>query len=414
MLPHQAETGKNMKILVINCGSSSFKYQLIDMADKTVLCSGIVERIGDGMGSLTHKKAPGTADERKFSEERPFPDHTAGMTRVMALLTDGEYGVIKDLKEIGACGHRVVQGGEIFKESCMVGDKELRDIAALSPLAPLHNPAHIQGLEVVMKLLPHAPSVAVFDTEFHATMAPEAYMYPLPYDLYEKKRVRRYGAHGTSHKYVAHKAAEFMGRPNQGFNVITCHLGNGSSITAVRDGLCVDTSMGMTPLAGVMMGTRSGDIDPAIHAYLGRETGMGLEEIDSMLNRQSGLKGICGKNDMRDLHTARENGDSKAELAFNMLCHSIRKYIGAYYAVLGRVDALVFTAGIGENDDLARAGICKGLEGLGIAVDPEKNAVRSGKARNISPEGTRVPVLVIPTNEEIAIAEATVKVLEKK
>lgn len=402
-----------MKILVINCGSSSFKYQLINMANREVLCSGLVERIGDSMGNLTHKKNPGTQQEHKYAEERPFPDHTVGMTRVMELLVAPELGVISSLDEIGACGHRVVQGGEIFKTSCVVGEKELSQIADLSPLAPLHNPAHVQGLTVAMQLLPHAPSVAVFDTEFHSTMEPWAYRYALPTELYEKHRVRRYGAHGTSHRYVAQKAAEFFGKPDEGFNVITCHLGNGSSITAVKDGKCVDTSMGMTPLAGVVMGTRCGDIDPAIHAYLGRQTGMGLEDIDSLLNRQSGLKGICGMNDMRDLHAARDAGDKNAQLAFDIFCHSIRKYIGAYYAVLGRVDALVFTAGIGENDDLARAGICQGLAGMGIAIDEAKNAVRSGEARNLSAEGSKVPVLVIPTNEEIAIAQATQSVLGK-
>lgn len=403
-----------MKILVINCGSSSFKYQLIDMDNSEVLCSGLVERIGDALGSLTHKKNPGSPEERKHSEERPFPDHTVGMTRVMDLLVAPEFGVIGSLDEIGACGHRVVQGGEIFKSSCLVGEKELGQIEDLAPLAPLHNPASIQGIKVILQLLPKVPSVAVFDTEFHSTMAPWAYRYALPEELYTKHRVRRYGAHGTSHRYVAHKAAEFLGRTNEGFNVITCHLGNGSSITAVKNGKCVDTSMGMTPLAGVVMGTRCGDIDPAIHAYIGRQTGLGLEEIDNLLNRQSGLKGLCGMNDMRDLHAARERGDENAQLAFDIFCHSIRKYIGSYFAVLGRVDALVFTAGIGENDDHARAGICQGLEGFGIAVDGEKNAVRSGAARNISREGTTVPVLVIPTNEEIAIAQATVKVLEER
>ena len=401
-----------MKILVINCGSSSFKYQLIDMNVSEVLCSGLVERIGDASGSLTHKTRPGTEGEKKHSEERPFPDHTAGMTRVMDLLIAPDLGVINSLEEIGACGHRVVQGGETFKTSCLVGAKELGQIEDLAPLAPLHNPASIQGMKVILKLLPGVPSVAVFDTEFHSTMAPWAYRYALPEEFYSKHRVRRYGAHGTSHRYVAHKAAEFLDRPNEGFNVITCHLGNGSSITAVKDGKCVDTSMGMTPLAGVVMGTRCGDIDPAIHAYIGRHTGMGIEAIDNVLNRQSGLKGLCGMNDMRDLHAAREKGDTEAQLAFDVFCHSIRKYIGAYFAVLGRVDALVFTAGIGENDDLARAGICNNLEGLGIAIDAKKNAVRSGEPRNLSRDGMRVPVLVIPTNEEIAIAQATIKVLK--
>lgn len=400
-----------MNVLVINCGSSSFKYQLIDMADGRALCAGLVERIGDAVGALVHKKAPGTPAEQKFSREEPFKDHTAGMEAVMKLLTDPEKGVIKDLKEIGAVGHRVVQGGELFPRSCRVDAQVKKGIAELAPLAPLHNPANLQGIEVAEKLLPHAPSVAVFDTEFHATMSPTVFMYPLPYDLYEKHRVRRYGMHGTSHKYVAQKAAEFLGRPEAGFNVITCHLGNGCSITAVKDGKCVDTSMGLTPLAGVMMGTRCGDIDPAIHAFLGRHTGLGLEEIDAMLNRQSGLKGICGMNDMRDIHSAREKGDKKTQLAFEMFCHSIRRYIGAYMVELGRVDALVFTAGIGENDDHVRAQVCAGLENLGIALDLDVNGKRSGEARSISAAGTRVPVLVVPTNEELAIAQATLTVL---
>ena len=403
-----------MKILVINCGSSSFKYQLISMEDNSVLCSGLVERIGSDMGSLTHKKAPGAEAERKFTAEEPFPDHTAGMTKVMAMLTDSETGVIKNLSEITACGHRVVQGGEEFTQSTRIDAHVLDVIRELSPLAPLHNPPSIQGIEVIMKLLPDCPSVAVFDTEFHATMPPSAFMYPIPYELYEKYRVRRYGFHGTSHCYVARQAARFMSRQELGFNVITCHLGNGSSVSAVKDGKCIDTSMGLTPLAGVMMGTRSGDIDPAIHAYLGKQAGMGLEEIDAMLNRKSGLLGICGMNDMRDIHAAREKGDSRAQLAFDMFCHSIRKYIGAYYAVLGRVDSIVFTAGIGENDEFAREGICAGLEPMGIAVDQAKNLKRSSEARNISPQGAKVRVLVIPTNEEIAIAESTVKVLGLK
>ncbi len=400
-----------MKILVINCGSSSFKYQLLNMDDRSVLCSGLVERIGADMGSLTYKKAPGSDVERKFTEQRPFADHASGMSRVMEMLCAPETGVIGSLSEIAACGHRVVQGGEEFTSSVRIDAHVLDVIRKLSPLAPLHNPPSVQGIEVSMNLLPNCPSVAVFDTEFHASMPPSAFMYPIPYAMYEEHRVRRYGFHGTSHGYVARKAAKVMSRQETGFNVITCHLGNGSSISAVRDGKCVDTSMGLTPLAGVMMGTRSGDVDPAILPYLAGQTGMGMAELDSMLNRQSGFLGVCGMNDMRDIHAAREKGDAKAELAFAMFCHSIRKYIGAYYAVLGRVDALVFTAGIGENDDLARAGICEGLEGLGITIDPARNAIRSGEARKISQQGSRVRVLVIPTNEEIAIAESTMKVL---
>lgn len=401
-----------MKVLVINCGSSSFKYQLLEMPAGNALCSGLVERIGDAVGSLTHKVIKG-AEETKYSFEQPFPDHTAGMHAVVKLLTDAEKGVIKDLSEITAVGHRTVQGGERFQKACVVGEEEIQAIRDLSPLAPLHNPANLQGIEVAQKLFPNAPSVAVFDTEFHATMPPKAFMYAIPYEYYEKQRVRRYGFHGTSHQYVSETAAEFLGKNVDEFNCITCHLGNGCSITAVKNGKSFDTSMGMTPLAGVVMGTRSGDIDPALHAFLAENSGLNIKEIDNMLNKQSGLKGICGVNDMRDIHSAREKGDEKAQLAFDIFCHRIRSYIGAYYAVLGRVDAIVFTAGIGENDNLARAEICKDLEHLGIGIDLAENDKRSGRPRSVSPAGTRVPVLVVPTNEELAIAKATLKVLQK-
>ncbi|MDL2290507.1 acetate kinase [Desulfovibrio sp. OttesenSCG-928-F20] len=403
-----------MKILVINCGSSSFKYQLFAMESQSVLCSGLVERIGDAQGILTHKKAPGTEAEAKTREEHPFPNHTAGLERVLALLTGPETGVIADLSEIAACGHRVVQGGEEFTQSTLIDERVLGVIRDLSPLAPLHNPPSIQGIEGAMKTLPGCPNVAVFDTQFHATMPPRAYMYALPYEFYEKHRVRRYGFHGTSHRYVAQAAARHMSRQEYGFNVITCHLGNGCSIAAVKDGVCIDTSMGLTPLAGVMMGSRCGDIDPAIHNYLAKETGMDLAAIDNTLNRKSGLKGICGMNDMRDIHAAREKGDEKAKLAFEMFCYSIRKYIGAYHAALGRLDALVFTAGIGENDEAARIGICDGLDPMGIAIDPDRNARKQGEVRVISPQGAKVRVLVVPTNEELAIAQATELVLAGK
>ncbi|MDR0826265.1 MAG: acetate kinase [Desulfovibrio sp.] len=403
-----------MKILVINCGSSSFKYQLLDMNSDKVMCSGLVERIGEKVGSLTHKKDPGTDIERKINEESPFPDHTAGMTRVMALLTDPVLGVIKDLSEIKGCGHRTVQGGEEFTQSTLITDEVLEVIQRLSPLAPLHNPAAIQGIRVIMKLLPNCPSVAVFDTEFHTTMPSKAYMYAVPYEFYEKLRVRRYGFHGTSHAYVAAKAAEFLGKKQADVNVITCHLGNGCSISAVKGGKCIDTSMGLTPLAGVIMGSRCGDIDPAILIYLARQTGMSIEKIDDTLNRKSGLKGVCGFNDMRDIHTACDKGDEKAELALNMFCYSIKKYIGSYYAVLGRVDALIFTAGIGENDSLVRELVCADMEGLGISIDLAANAARSSAIRDISGKGGKVKALVIPTNEELAIAKSTLQVLEGK
>ena len=403
-----------MNVLVINCGSSSFKYQLINMDHETVLASGLVERIGEPKGALIHKVAPGSDNERKYTQEQSFADHTAGLNAVMALLLDAEKGVIKALKEIGAVGHRVVLGGEAIRSSCLMGEAEKKIVADLAPLAPLHNPANLQGIEVAQALLPHAPSVGVFDTEFHATLPQKAYMYALPYELYEKQRIRRYGYHGTSHRFVAQAAAKFLGKPADGVNLITCHLGNGCSITAVENGASVDTSLGMTPLEGVIMGTRCGSIDPAILIHLGKHNNMDLDALDAMMNKQSGLKGICGMNDMRDIHSARENGDKKAQLAFEMFCHSIRKFIGAYYAVLGRVDALVFTAGIGENDDFVRAEVCRNLSGLGIEVDEAVNATRSGKPRSISPAGARVPVLVIPTNEELAIAQETVRVLGAK
>ncbi|MDR1946973.1 MAG: acetate kinase [Desulfovibrio sp.] len=402
-----------MKILVINCGSSSFKYQLWDMQTHKVLCSGLVERIGDAVGRLIHKKNPDTEAERKTSEDGVFPDHTAGMMRVMALLTDPEAGALKELSEISACGHRVVQGGEEFTKSALITEEVLDNVRKLSPLAPLHNPACIQGIEVIMKILPDCPSVAVFDTEFHSSMPPRAYMYALPYEYYERNRIRRYGFHGTSHGYVAGKAAEFLGKAPEEVNVIVCHLGNGCSISAVRGGKCADTSMGLTPLAGVIMGTRCGDIDPAIPAYLGAQTGLSAARIDALLNRESGLKGICGLNDMRDIHAACAEGNAKAKLALDMFCYSIKKYIGAYYAVLGRVDALAFTAGIGENDNVTRATVCEGLEGLGIAVDTAANNVRSSDPRAISPKGAKVSVLVIPTNEELAIAQAAQRVLRE-
>ncbi len=402
-----------MKVLVINCGSSSFKYQLLDMPAGVALCSGLVERIGDAMGSLTHKVLTGD-DEKKYSFEQPFPDHTAGMYAVVKLLTDKEKGVIKDLSEITAVGHRAVQGGERFQKACIVGEAEKTAIQELASLAPLHNPANLQGIKVAQVLFPDAPSVAVFDTEFHSTMPPKSFMYAIPYELYEEKRIRRYGFHGTSHRYVSQEAAKFLGKNIDEFNCVTCHLGNGCSMAAVKNGKCLDTSMGMTPLAGLVMGTRSGDIDPALHAFLADTKGMGIQEIDAMLNKQSGLKGLCGVNDMRDIHSARAKGDKKAQLAFDVFCHRIRSYLGSYYAILGRVDAVIFTAGIGENDDAMRAEVCKELDHMGISLDLELNAKRMPGVRNISRKESRVPVLVVPTNEELAIAQSTLAVLNGK
>lgn len=406
-----------MKILVINCGSSSFKYQLLDMDNETALASGLVERIGAPEGRLTYKSRPGTPDEKKLSITKPFESHKSGMEEVLKLIVDPEKGVAKDLKEISAVGHRIVQGGEKLVSSCIIGPKEKAVIAEMSALAPLHNPANLQGVETVETLLPHAPAVGVFDTQFHATLPPKAFMYALPYEMYEKERIRRYGFHGTSHRYVAKEAARFLNKPLDKFNAITCHLGQGCSITAIEGGRSVDTSMGLTPLSGPVMGTRSGDVDPAILIYLAKKDGLNADQLNEILNSKSGLKGICGLNDMRDIHEAREAGDKKAQLAFDLLCYSVKKYIGAYYAVLGRIDALIFTAGIGENDEFVRFEACRGLEAFGIAVDAAKNDVRSGDIRVISPDNmpvsgiSHVPVMIVPTNEELYIARETLKVL---
>lgn len=403
-----------MKILVINCGSSSFKYQLLDMDGETLLCSGLVDRIGmGGAGKLTYKKY--TAGEvRKYENEQKYSNHTDALKDVLKLFTDPEWGVIKSIEDIGAVGHRIVQGGEIFTRSCVVTPKERDEILKLSALAPLHNPAHVQGIDVAMALCPHAPSVAVFDTEFHATMPPRAYRYALPNELYEKDKIRRYGAHGTSHRYVSREAAKFLGKPLTETNLITCHLGNGSSVTAVQGGKSIDTSMGLTPLAGLVMGTRCGDVDPAIAVYLGRNKKMGPDEIDTLFNKKSGLFALCGMSDMRDIHSAREAGDKNAALAFDILCYSLRRYIGAYWAVLTRVDGIVFTAGIGENDPEVRAESLAGLESWGVKIDPARNAFRSDKNRYISTDDSKIPVMVIPTNEELEIARATLAVLRNK
>ncbi len=401
-----------MKILVVNAGSSSCKYQLFDMNDKSVLCAGVVERIGDSLGKLIHKIAPDAQNEEKIIIEKHFPTHVEGMEEVIGLLSHPEKGVIKNKDEIFAVGHRVVHGGEDINRPMLFDDKVKDIVRKYFSLSPLHNPANLMGVEVVEKLLPGVPNVGVFDTEFGASMQPEAYVYPLPYDLYENLHIRRYGFHGTSHKYIAKKTAEFLGKPLNELNSITMHLGNGSSMTAVKNGVCIDTSMGLTPLEGLMMGTRSGTIDPAIIPYIMEKMNLSANDVDVMLNKKSGLLGVCGTNDMRDLHALREKGDEKSELAFRMLTRGIKKLLGSYFFLLGRVDSIVFTAGIGENDDLVRAAVCEGLEPLGIVLDKEENSVRRSIARAISTKDTKIPVLIIPTNEELQIAEATLEVLQ--
>lgn len=399
-----------MKILVINAGSSSLKYQLLNMESETVMASGIVERIGDAQGVVTHKKINGSSEDKTVIE-KAIPDHKVGMHIVVDLITDSETGVISDKSEIAGIGHRVVQGGEQFKSSILIDESVKQAIKDNFPLAPLHNPPNLTGIEVAEELFPGIPNVAVFDTEFHQTMPPEAFLYGLPYEYYKELRIRRYGFHGTSHKYVAKKAASILGKKPEEVNVITVHLGNGCSMAAVRKGQCIDTSMGMTPLAGVMMGTRCGDFDPAIISYLVKHKGVKVEDLDDVFNKKSGLKGICGMNDMRDIHAKSEAGDEMAKLAVDMFVYRVKKYIGAYTAVLGTVDIVAFTAGIGENDDIVREGVCKDLTGLGIDFDSKKNEGRFSEPQAIHKDGSKVQVWVIPTNEELQIAQDTVNTL---
>jgi len=401
-----------MKILVINCGSSSLKYQLRDMENAVVMASGLVERIGLESGAISQKNLV-NGEEQKFSETLPVRDHDAAMELVADRLTNGEWGVIASLDEIDAVGHRIVQGGDVFQKPVLIDEDVKKTIRSFVPLAPLHNPAHLMGIEAAMKLLPEAPEVAVFDTEFHQTMPEKAFMYPLPKELYEEYRIRKYGFHGTSHKYVTRLAAEHIGKPLEEVNLITLHLGNGCSMAAVKNGKCVDTTMGMTPLAGLMMGSRSGDIDPAIIAFLAENRGDSVADIDTMLNKESGLLGICGMSDMRDIHSAREEGNTDAQLAFDMFAYRIKKTIGSYYAVLGDVDAIVFTAGIGENDEHARAAVCEGMERFGLIMDAEENATRKPGLREIQAADSELPILIVPTDEELEIAQATVTVLEQ-
>lgn len=400
-----------MKILVINAGSSSFKYQLIDMDTKEPLCSGLVERIGEPMGTLVYKRFPDTDKEEKIKQEKPFNTHREGMLEVMAILTSADKGVIKDPSEIYAAGHRVLLGGSLKEEIVTPEVKQV--IRDYIPLGPLHNPANLAGIEVLEELFPSLPSVAVFDTGFHSTMEEHVYTYPIPEEISKKYRIRRYGFHGTSHKYVAREAALFLDKKPEECSLIVCHLGNGCSMSAVKNGKCVDTTMGLTPLEGLMMGTRSGDIDPAILPFLMTNENLSAQDMDTLLNKKSGLKGVCGMNDMRDLHAARDNNDPKAELAFNMFVHRIRKYLGAYLLELNGADAIVFTGGIGENDEFVRQAVTADLSFFGIELNQEENLIRRSGARVISTPSSRIPVVILPTNEELEIALTTQKLLQK-
>lgn len=396
-----------MKILVINAGSSSLKYQLINMSTKEVLAKGLCERIGIDGSRLKHQ--PAGKDEVVI--EQPMQDHADAIKLVIGALTDASYGVITSMREISAVGHRVVHGGERFSKSVIIDGAAKRAIEECVDLAPLHNPANLIGIEACEKAMPGVPMVGVFDTAFHQTMPSAAYMYALPYEYYEKYKIRRYGFHGTSHKYVSQRAAALLGKPLSELKIITCHLGNGSSITAVDGGKSVDTTMGFTPLAGVPMGTRSGDVDPAILPFLMEKEQLSADDVSNVLNKKSGVLGVSGlSSDFRDLSAAAKEGNARAALAEELFLYSIKKAIGGYAAAMGGVDAIVFTAGIGENNGAYRKRITDGLQFLGIEIDDAKNAQR-GQEIDVSTDGAKVRVLVIPTNEELMIAQETMELL---
>jgi acetate kinase len=393
-----------VKVLVLNSGSSSIKYQLFRSEDWLALASGSVSRIGEPEGEIRAEWLDASGIRQSGRARVTIPNHQDGIDRIVKALH--ETRVLGDVSELAVIGHRVVHGGEHFKRPTIVDDGVAEAIQGVVPLAPLHNPANLAGIEVARRLFPTVPSVAVFDTAFHQTMPRTAYRYAIPEWLYREHRIRRYGFHGTSHYYVAKRAADVLGRPLETCNLITLHLGNGCSATAIRDGKSVDTSMGLTPLEGLVMGTRCGDIDPAIHFYLSKNIGLDAEAIEDLLNRQSGLLGICGVNDMREIDRLAEEGNDGAELAIGITAHRIKKYVGAYYAELGRVDAVVFTGGIGENAAEIRCRACEGLENLGIKMDDIANyALEERGERCISTPESAVQVLVIPTNEELEIAQ---------
>lgn len=400
-----------MKVLVLNAGSSSIKYQIFNMDTEVVLTTGLLEQIGESTSRLKYKWLEnGNGEMQEAVQEGRVANHNEGLKLILDLTL--KLGVIKDLHELSGIGHRVVHGGEAFWKPTLINDKVAEVIREMIALAPLHNPANLMGIEVSRQLCPSVPQVAVFDTAFHQTMPPVAYHYALPYEYYKNLKVRRYGFHGTSHRYVSKQCAKYLKKPLAECNFITIHIGNGGSMTAIRGGKSVDTTMGMTPLEGLVMGTRSGDIDPAIPFYLARTLGKPFDEIETILNKQSGLKGISGANDMREIERLAAGGNMNAKLAIDMFCYRIKKYIGAYYAVLGTVDAIIFTGGIGENAVETREQICSGLEALGIVMDAAKNSAPSRAMREVSAATSRVKIMVIPTNEELEIAEQTVECIK--
>lgn len=392
-----------MKVLVVNAGSSSIKYQVFDMTDESVLAKGLVDRVGIPGTTLEHK--PAGKDEVVIKKD--LPDHTEGMKLVLEVLVNPEYGCIKSMDEIGAVGHRVVHGGEEFAKSVVVDDYVKKVIRDCFDIAPLHNPPNLMGIEACQALMPNVPHVAVFDTAFHQTMEPANFLYALPYEAYEKYKVRRYGFHGTSHFYVSHRAAEMLGKPYEQCKIITLHLGNGASMAAIKDGKVVDTSMGFTPLEGLVMGTRSGDIDPGIVFFLMEKLNMNAQEANNYFNKKSGMLGLSGvSNDLRDILEAASSGNERAQVALEVYYNRVKGYIGNYIAKLNGCDCLVFTAGVGENGYDVREKICENLDYLGIKLDPEKNKVR-GKEVDVAAEDSKVRIFVIPTNEELVIARDT-------
>lgn len=395
-----------MNVLVVNCGSSSLKYQLLDMTNESVLAKGQFEKIGAKDAIFTHKRPNADKVERVES----ILNHKEALTILLNILVDDQYGVIKSMDEIDAVGHRVVHGAEKFADSVLITPAVMEALKECAKIAPLHNPPNIQGIEACQAIMPKVPQVAVFDTAFHQTMPKEAFLYALPYEAYSELGVRRYGFHGTSHKYVAQRCAELMGKHMSDLRIISCHLGNGSSVTAIKGGRSIDTSMGFTPLSGLVMGTRCGDIDPAIVPYLMNKWDMTYSEVDSLMNKKSGVLGISGvSNDFRVLEDAAKEGNKRAQLALDMFHYKVRRVIGAYVAVMGGVDAIVFTAGIGENGIGNRDAICNGLEYLGTRLDKDLNNIR-GEEREVSVEGSKVKIFVIPTNEEIMIARDTQRI----
>ncbi|WP_160675693.1 acetate kinase [Clostridium sp. C8-1-8] len=398
-----------MNILVINCGSSSLKYQLIDMTKEEVLAKGLVERIGIE-GSILTQKVEG---RDKYVIEQKMADHKDAIKLVLEALVDKDNGVLKSMDEISAVGHRVVHGGEKYSSSVLINDEVMKYLEECVKLAPLHNPPNIIGIEACKALMPNTPMAVVFDTAFHQTMPESSYLYALPYELYKEHNIRKYGFHGTSHKYVSAKVAEVIGKDISELKIVTCHLGNGSSLTAIKNGKSIDTSMGFTPLEGVAMGTRSGDLDPAVVTFIMEELGYTVEQTNELLNKKSGVFGISGvSSDFRDIETAAENGNARAQLALDIFRYRVKKYIGSYAAAMGGLDVVVFTAGVGENDPSTRESCCKDLEFLGIEIDPAKNNVR-GKIAEISKENSRVKVFVIPTDEEMMIAKDTLELVRK-